>query len=218
MQNFYSSLSNKYKNNSFNPNYGKTHFIKIPARLLIVGGSGSGKSNCLCCLIKAFNGTFSHIYLCVKSSDEPLYNMLIDKLKENITVFENGIVPDLKDIPKIKDAEQLIVFDDLVGDKEATKKIIEYYKMSRKKNVSNCYLSQSFFRVDKFIRQNLTYIIIKKISSRRDLKLILSEYSFNCTLDELEKMYHYATKEFENILLLDLLNSHIYKNFTERLL
>lgn len=216
MHNFYSSLSNKYKSKADNPNFGKTHYIKIPVRICIIGASGSGKSNALMNLLKVFNGTFNHIYLCCKNSDEPLYNMLIDKLKKNITVFENGIVPDLKDIPK--NGEQLIIFDDLVGDKEATVKIIEYFKMARKKNINCCYLSQSYYKIDKFIRQNTNIIIIKKVSSKRDLKLILSEYSFNCDLKTLENMYHEATEKYEDILILDILNSHIYHNFMNRLL
>ena len=217
MQNHYSSLSDKYKVKSYNPNKGITHNIDIPFRMVIVGASGSGKTNCLMNLLKvAFNGTFTHIYLCVKNADEPLYKRMIDKLGDNITVYENGEVPRLQDLPK--NEEQLIIYDDLVGDKNATTQIIEYYKMARKKGISCAYLSQSYYKVDKFIRQNTNYIIIKKISSKRDLKLILSEYSFNCDIKQLEEMYHYATKKFEDVLLLDILHSHVYHNFTEKLL
>lgn len=216
MENHYAKLNKKYKNKSYNPNYGKTHFIEIPFRMVIVGASGSGKTNSLMNLLKvALNSTFSHITLCCQNSDEPLYKLMIDKLQDDITVYENGEIPDLKDV--VKNEEQLFIFDDLVGNKEATKKIIEYFKMARKKNISCVYLSQSFFKVDKFIRQNTNYIIIKKISSKRDLTIILSEYSFRADIDTLKRMYHYATEKFEDVLLLDVLKSHIYKNFTERL-
>ena len=132
MENHYNKLSDKYKVKSFNPNKGKTHEIEIPFRMVIVGASGSGKSNCLTNLLKvAFNGTFTHIYLCVKNADEPLYKRMIDKLGDNITVFENGEVPRLQDLPK--NEESLIIFDDLLGDKAATVQVIEYFKMARKK-------------------------------------------------------------------------------------
>jgi ABC-type dipeptide/oligopeptide/nickel transport system ATPase component len=217
MENHYNKLNAKYKSKSFNPNKGKTHNIDIPFRMVIVGSSGSGKSNCLMNLLKvAFNGTFNHIYLCCKDANEPLYRQMIDKLRDNITVFENGEVPSLSELPK--NEEQLIIFDDLVGDKNATKEIIEYFKMARKKGISCCYLSQSYFKVDKFIRQNTNYIIIKKVSSKKDLKLILSEYSFNCDIKEIEAMYHYATKKYEDVMLLDILHSHIYHNFNQRIL
>ena len=217
MENHYQKLNAKYKSKSFNPNKGKTHNIDIPFRMVIVGASGSGKTNCLMNLLKiAFNGTFSHLYLCVKNADEPLYQQMIDKLGDDITVFESGEVPPLSELPK--NEEQLIIFDDLVGDKNATKEIIEYFKMARKKGISCCYLSQSYFKVDKFIRQNTNYIIIKKVSSKKDLKLILSEYSFNCDIKELEAMYHYCTKKFEDVMLCDILHSHIYHNFNDRIL
>ena len=217
MENHYNKLNAKYKSKSFNPNKGKTHHIDIRFRMIICGASGSGKSNCLMNLLKvAFNATFNHIYLCVKNADEPLYQQMIDKLGDDISVYESGEVPPLAEMTK--NGEQLIIFDDLVGDKNATIEIIEYFKMARKKHISCCYLSQSFFKVDKFIRQNTNYIIIKKVSSKKDLKLMLSEYSFNCDINELESMYHYSTKKFEDIMLLDILHSHIYHNFLERLI
>lgn len=217
MENHYKKLSAKYKSKAYNPNFKKTHYFELPFRMVLIGASGSGKTNCLMNLLKvAFNGTFSHIYLCVKDSNEPLYRQMIDKLGDDISVFENGEVPKLSDLQA--NEEQLIIFDDLVGDAVATKEIVEYFKMARKKNISCCYLSQSYFKIDKFIRQNTNYIIIKRVSSKRDLKLILSEYSFNCSLDELEDMYHYSTSKFEDVMVLDILHSHIYHNFMEKLL
>lgn len=219
MENHYSKLSSKYKSKTFNPNYGKTHEIESRFRMVIVGASGSGKTNCLMNLLKvAFNDTFSHIYLCIPNKDEPLYNRMIDKLGDDITVYEGGEVPPLSDIEKVDGEERLIIFDDLVGNKAATKEIVEYFKAGRKKNLSCVYLSQSYYKVDKFIRQNTNYIIIKKVASKKDLKLILSEYSFNVGIDELEDMYHWSTKKFEDVLLLDILHSRIFHNFMDRLL
>jgi len=87
--------------------------------------------NCIMDLLKiAFNNAFSHIFLCIPNKDEPLYNQMINKLKDNITVFEGEEIPRLQDLPK--NNEQLIIFDEMLGDKAATKGIIEYYKMARK--------------------------------------------------------------------------------------
>lgn len=216
MDNFYSKLSSKYKNKSYNPNKGKTHNFDLPFRLCIVGCSGSGKSNCLLNLLKKTNGTFSHIYLCLKNRNEPLYNMLCDKLGDDITVFENGEVPPLSSIEP--NEEQLIIFDDLVGDKKATIEIIEYFKMARKVNLSCCYLSQAYFKIDLFLRQNTNYLIIKKVASKRDLKLILSDFTLNCDIKELQNIYSNITKKFEDVMTIDLLNGHIFHNFMNRIL
>ena len=66
------------------------------------------------------------------------------------------------------------------------------------------YLSQSYYGVPKLIRLQAQYVILKKLSSQKDLKLILSEYGFGYSLDEMEKIYEEATQKKENFLLLDL--------------
>ncbi len=219
MENHYSKLGSKYKSKTHNPNYGKTHEIDMRFRMVIVGASGSGKTNCLMNLLRlAFNNTYSHIYLCIPNRDEPLYNQLIDKLGDDITVYEDGVVPPLDSIEKVAGEERLIIFDDLVNNKQATSVITDYFKSGRKQNLSCVYLSQSWYRIDSFIRAQTNYIIIKKIASMRDLRLIVKEFSFKVDVDELEDMYHYATKKFEDVLLLDVLHSKIYHNFMDRLL
>jgi len=87
---------------------------------------------------------------------------MIDKLQDDITIFEGGAVPRLEDLPK--NEEQCIIFDDLLGEKNANKQIEEFFKMGRKKGFTSIYLSQSYYKTPKFIRDNLTnVIIIKKI-------------------------------------------------------
>lgn len=213
MENFYSKLR---KPKLHNPGYGKKHFIEIPFRMLIVGPSGSGKTNALLNLLKATTDTWDHITLCLKDANEPLYRMLIDKLGDDITVHE-GSVPDLADISKLpKERQQLFVFDDLVGDKVANQSILTYYKMARKKNISCCYLSQSYYGVPKFIRSNLSHLLIVKVSSKKDLRLILSEYPLPMSIKDLNHIYDECTREFTDVMLLDLLHGEIYKNLIIR--
>ena len=214
-ENFYNLKSVKeHQTKSFNPNYGKKHFIELPARILIIGPSGSGKSNSLLNLLKRFNGTFDHIYLGLKNSNEPLYEYLIKKLDDSITVYENGEIPRLNDIPK--SGEQLFIFDDLVGEKGANSIIEEYFKLGRKKNITSIYLSQSYFKTPKFIRDNLSYLIIKKITSKRELRLILNDYPINdINIDQLKDIYEKTTKKFEDCLCIDVLNHKLYYNFNK---
>jgi GTPase SAR1 family protein len=218
MQNHYEKLDAKYKVKSYNPNYGKTHNIQIPARILIVGSSGAGKTNNLMNLLKiAFNKTFSHIFLVCKSADEPLYQQMIDKLADDITVFEGGICPRLQDLPK--NEEQCIIFDDMLNaDKNVSKEIENFFKMGRKKGFTSIYLSQSYYKTPKFIRDNLTYVIIKKITSNRELKAILKDYPLGeLTIEQLKEMYNNCTHKFENVIMIDLLKGHVYFNFLQRI-
>ena len=214
MENYYNTLAKKYIPKQHNPGFGKTHNFQSNFRAVIIGPSGVGKSNCVINLIKALNGTFTHIHLCLKNADEPLYQMLADKLGEDLTIYEDGNVPLLRDLTK---EQQLIIFDDLVNDKNANKEIEEYFKMGRKKHISCVYLSQSFYKTPKFIRQQLSHIIIKKINSARDLNLILSEFPMNISKDELKRLYSECTKNFTDVMTIDLVHGHIYHNFTNQL-
>jgi hypothetical protein len=189
------------------------HNIDIEFMALITGPTGSGKSNILINLIKVMNGTFDHITMCLKDSDEPLYNMLIERLKDRITVYEDGEVPSLSSIEK--DGQQLFIFDDLVKEKYANLEIEQYYKLGRKKNISCIYLTQSFFQAPKFVRDNIQYLFIKKIRSQKELTAILKDYSFtNVSIDDLKKYYEECTKDFTDFMTIDCKKHNIYHNFT----
>jgi hypothetical protein len=214
IKNFYKVMPKEFNTSYVNPQYEKKHFIKFPFRMLICGSSGSMKTNTLLNLIHAMKGTFNHVVLCVKSAHEPLYEYLIDKLKKNITVYENGLIPALD---TLKDKGQILaIFDDLVNSDQ--KMIVEYYIRSRK-IAGGCacvYLSQSYYKVPKIIRCNANYLILKKLSSKRDLNLIMSEHNFGgVELKQLSKIYSDATEQKENFLLMDLDENKLYFNFTK---
>jgi len=171
---------------------------------LIIGSSGSGKTQTLLNIIKAFNNTFMTIIICTKNSDEPLYNWLKTKINNNqLKIFE-GIdnIPDLDSFNK--NENNLIVFDDLILDD--LKKIGSYFIRARKMNISCIFISQSYYSSNKdfkIIRRNINYLIIKKVSSIKELNLISREYSINLNKNDFNKLYNDITKEFENFLMID---------------
>ena len=59
-----------------NPNW--PYIPDHPYRILITGGSGSGKTNVLLNLIKNQRPDISKIYLCIKNSFESKYELLIN--------------------------------------------------------------------------------------------------------------------------------------------
>lgn len=195
------------------------HNIDLEFMSLIIGPTGSGKTSILLNIINVMPETFDKITLCLKDSDEPLYNHLIDTVTKKggeIDVFEDGDVPKLADIEK--DGQQLFVFDDLVGDKYANIEIQQYYKLSRKKLINCCYLSQSYYQTPKFVRDNIQYLFIKQIRSNAELKRILKDYSFtNIDLDQMIHFYEECTKEFTDFMLIDVKKHKIYHNFTKLL-
>lgn len=200
---WYKKVPKKFLLKSHNPNY-KKHGINIPFRMLIIGGSGAGKTQTLLNLIHNMNGTFNKIYVITKNKHEPLYEYLEEKLKDDISVIEGiDAAPDLdKDISK-KD-QTLIVMDDLVLEKNQ-KPLEEYFIRARKQNASLVYISQSYFAVPPMIRKNLNYLIIKRLSNQPDLFRIMREYSLGVEKDILLKLYEESIKDNkQDFLLVDL--------------
>jgi ABC-type dipeptide/oligopeptide/nickel transport system ATPase component len=201
---WYKKIPSKYLTKSHNPNY-NIHGIKVPFRMLIIGSSGSGKTQTLLNLIHNMGNTFNDIYIITKNKNEPLYEYLEDKLgKQGLSVVEgidNG--PDLdKDIDK-KD-QTLIIMDDLVLERNQ-KQLEEYFLRGRKLSCSFVYISQSYFAVPQMIRKNLTYLVIKQLANLPDLFRILREYSLGVDKKQLMKIYEDSTKDNkQDFLLVDL--------------
>jgi GTPase SAR1 family protein len=193
----------KFLSKTHNPHLDK-HHIKIPFRMLIVGNSGSGKTSTLLNLIYNMSDTFEEIIIVCKSKSEPLYEFLEDKYSKDKSIkiieFKDGL-PDIDGFNK--EQQRLLVFDDLVNEKDQ-KTICEAFIRLRKKNASLCYLTQSYYAVPKLIRNNLTYIIIKQLSSLRNLTMIMREYSLGVNKTDMKEMYDDSTRDKQGFLMLDL--------------
>lgn len=217
--NFYQVMPKEFLQEAENPNY-HLHNLKLPFRAMIVAPSGSGKTNFLLNLIHLFSqgkGTYADIYVITRNKDEPLYNFLASK-SDQIQIKEG-----LQCLPPLdkfdKDVNHLVVLDDLVTTKDQSQ-IENYYIRARKLNVSVIYISQSYFRVPKIIRQNLNYLMLLKLSGERELKLILSEGGLGIDRDQLLALYEYATAEKFSVLLIDYeapIDKKYRKNFLEYL-
>lgn len=203
MKQWYNILPKSFKPVYNNPCF-KSHLMKIPFRACIIGGSGSGKTTLVMELIHRMKDTFGLIVLCVKNADEPLYNYLKSKLKpEDLHIYEDGQIPPLDKYANEK-YQILMIFDDLVNEKNQ-RPIIEWFIRGRKLSmgISMIYLSQSYFGMPKTIRLQCNYIMLKKLSSTRDLTAILKDHSLGLTKEELLSLYEYATREKTDFLMLD---------------
>ena len=200
-----------------NPHFADTQ-ITIPFRGLIISSSGGGKTQMLLNFISKTNDTWGEIIVLYRAT-EPLYSFLDDKLKgKNITFYTK-----LSDLPtpnqldkKYKDKQVLLVIDDFVN--EADQSVIQEYAIRGRKccaGVSMMYLTQSFFKVPKLIRIQMNYLIILKLSSNRDLNLIMSEFSLGLDKNELLDIYKDATKQKFNFLKIDLDQSDDGKKFSK---
>ena len=130
-----------------------------PYRILIIGGSGSGKTNALLNLINK-QPDIDKIYLYAKDSYEAKYQFLINKRKSvGLEHFDDpkafmDYSNDMQDIYNNtdeynidKEHKLLIVFDDMIADminnKKLTSIVTELFIRGRKLNISVVFIMQS---------------------------------------------------------------------------
>ena len=134
-----------------------------PYRILIIGGSGSGKTNVLLNLIKE-QDDIDKIYLYAKDLSEPNYEYLI-KNCENVGTKHlnysnafiecsntmNDVYENIDGYNPSRKRNNLIVFDDMIADIISNKKfqaiIKELFITCRKLNISLVFITQSYFFV-----------------------------------------------------------------------
>jgi len=211
------SLKPKYHNPCF-----KDIEIAHPFRIVICGNSGSGKSSLALTIINKMKGTFDHLTLIVQNSNEPLYKFLESKLKhEQLTIVE-GVknIPDLDEYDNGDDEgfQNLVIFDDLCTESPRDQKIIgDFFIRGRKLNMSMMYLTQSYFLVPKVIRLQATNVFLKKLSSIRDLNMILSDFALGIDKEELKHMYKECTADQQDFFHVDV-NAMPEKRFKKNFL
>jgi len=203
--NFYNNIK---QTKTHNPNY-DIHQIELPFRMLICTASGGGKTSFLLNIIYEMNNTF-HKIIIVTKEEEVLYSHLIDKLK-GVEIYYQGKVPEFEKMDKGENG--LIVFDDMVLTRNP--KIGEIFIRGRKLGYSSVFISQSYFGSPMIVRQNVNYVALGRGINKRDLRLILSEFSINMTVDELQHYYNEITKEPMQFMLLDLNKRNIRRNIKE---
>tara|TARA_R110000744_G_scaffold56867_1_gene119834 strand:+ start:1600 stop:2316 length:717 start_codon:yes stop_codon:yes gene_type:complete len=203
IRNMYEKIPKNLIDKVDNPNL-HLHKFKLPFRMCIVAPSGSGKTNFLVNLLSLFSansGTFASITIITRNKDEPLYRWIGEKSDQ--IIIKEGVhnTPPLDKFDK--DINHLVVWDDLVLAKDLSM-VETYYIRARKLNVSCIFISQSFFKIPKIIRNNCSYMVLLKLSGNREVNIILSEFGLGITKDQLLELYQYATAEKFSPLIIDM--------------
>ena len=136
-------------------------------RILIIGGSGSGKTNLLSNLIEN-QWDIDKIYLYAKDPYESKYQYLINKIEDvGINHFNDPEAfieysTDMHDIYKNvdeynldKENKMLIVFGDMIADmiheKNLNSIVTKLFIRGRKSNIAMVFISQSNFKVQNML-------------------------------------------------------------------
>ena len=188
-------------------------------RGLIIGGSGSEKSNTLLNLMNE-QKHIDKICLYAKNLSEPKYEYLI-KNRENAGIkhvndgnafieYSNtmdDVYKNIDDYNLNRRIKILIVFDDMIADIMTNKKfeaiIKELFIRCRKINIYLVFSTKSYFSVPKDVRLNSTHYFIMKINNKRELQNIAINHSADIDYKDLMKIYRECTKEPYTFLTID---------------
>ena len=182
-----------------------------PYRILIIGGSGSGKTNVLLNLIEN-QQDIDKIYLHAKDPSEAKYQYLINKRESvGINQFNDPKAfieysNDMHDVYKSlnyynidKKNKILIVFDDMIADMIHNKKldsiVTELFIRGRKLNISLVFITQSYFKVPKDVRLNTSHFFIAKIPNKRELQQIAINHSSDISTKDFTNIYRKCKAE-----------------------
>ena len=190
-----------------------------PYRILIIGGSGLGKTSTLLNLINE-QKDIDKIYLYAKDLSESKYEHLINN-RENAGIKHlndskafidgsntmDGVYENIDQYnPNIK-RKVLITFDDMIADIMTNKKfqsiIKELFIRCRKINISLVFITQSYFSVPKDVRLNSKHYLIMKINNKRELQNIAINHSADIDYKDFIKIYRECVNERYNLLTID---------------
>jgi hypothetical protein len=171
--------------------------------------------------------TFTKVILAIPNPDEPLYNLLKDKLKEKFEIYTGEIPVNSKsskmqpNVPKISEISEedneghrpvLLIIDDWCLSPNQDR-ICDYFIRGRKCNITTAYLTQSYFKCPITIRRQANYIILKRNVSEADLKRIKNNCTIDISFPDFCRLYRNATQTMEGFLLIDNENSCMYNSF-----
>ena len=180
-------------------------------RILIVSGSGSGKTNALLNLIKD-QPDIDKIYLYAKDPYEAKYQYLFnihEKARLNhyndpkaFMEYSNDmqyVYKNMEEYNPGKKHKVLIVFDDMITDminnKRINPKVTELFIRAKNLNIFIVFITQSCFKVPKDVRLNSTHFFIMKIPNKRELQQIATDHSSDTDFKDFMKIYKKCTAE-----------------------
>ena len=190
-----------------------------PYRVLIIGGSRSGKINALLNLIEN-QPDIDKIYLFAKDPYEAKYQYLVNE-RESVRInhfndpeafieYSNDMHDVYKNInyynPDIEN-KILIIFDDMIADMTHNKKldsiVTELFIRGRKPNIYLAFITQSYFKVPKHVRLNTSHFFIAKIPNKRELQQSAINHLSDISTKDFTNIYRKCTAEPYSFLVND---------------
>lgn len=183
-------------------------------RAILLGASGSGKSNLLIDFIKRSPNVYTHLHLVARQPEQPLYQWLKDQLNGFITLYGEDNPPLVDNIKR--DGLQLVVFDDFSNDKKFMETYMTpFFIRGRHKGLTTIHLAHAFYTgCPKMVRLNCEVLMILKVPSRRDLQMVLRDVPIGGVDDDmLWSFYTQTSKNKGQMMLMNTLDQTIRYNW-----
>ena len=174
------------------------------------------------CIIKLENNQqdIDKIYLYAKDPYEDKYQYLINKtervginhLNDSKAFIEysndmRDVYKNIDDYNPDKENKILILFDDMIADminnKELNSVVTELFSRGRELNISLIFITQSYFKVPKDVRNNSTHFFIIKIPNKRELMQIAINHSSDTNTKDFIEIYRNCTDKPYPFLVID---------------
>ena len=105
-----------------------------------------------------------------------------------------------------KENKILMIFDDMIADMILNKKlnsiVTELFIRDRKLNISLVFITQSYFKVPKDVRLNISHFFIAKIPNERELQQIAINHSSDINTKDFANIYRKCTAEPYSFLVI----------------
>ncbi len=219
--NFYDHLPKHLKNETKVDKNFKQHYILPNSMICLIGGSGSGKTNAILNWLSKVPDKFYQIIIFnANSTDEPLYNLLKEKIPEIENYSDIDELPDLKSFEQDKKHEKLLIVDDFINlPSKSMKKILDYLIAGRKSGFTVMCQSQNYTSIPKVILRNIHYFILFRLNDNISINNIIRNHNLeNIDKNVFKKLYLYSTAESLNFFMVDLRGkkeTRLRKNFTQ---
>jgi hypothetical protein len=193
-----------------------------PARILMVGGSGQGKSNLALNMLYKPMLVFEKLYVYSSMIDQPKYKFLKNhyQLLDEMVKKECGLeqktimrwADTLDGIEKLLDEldadyKNLVLIDDFscAPSKEQQNAIDILYTKCRHKNCSIMILTQLYFRApaSRPVRNNITHAVLFQNFNNQELQLLQKELGSDLPRGEFRKLYNYILSKKFNFMVID---------------
>ena len=160
------------------------------------------------------------IYLFAKNPYEAKYQFLINKRESTglkrfgdpkaFIEYSNDMQDVYKDINEYnedKEHKLLKVFDDMIADMINNKKlnsiVTNLFIRGKKLNISLVFITQSYFKIPKYVRLNSTHVFIMEIPNKRELQQIALNHSLDISSKDFMIIYKYGNAEPYSFLIND---------------